>query len=101
MINPIKSDVDRESLEPEAVGGAGSDLSISLPRVLIKEISTTISLNNNEVAILGGLIDRRNILDDNSVPGLSKIPVLGYLFKDKTQTEEIRELVIILSVSLV
>jgi MSHA type pilus biogenesis protein MshL len=101
MINPIKSDVDRASLEPEAVGGAGSDLSISLPRVLIKEISTTISLNNNEVAILGGLIDRRNVLDDNSVPGLSKIPVLGYLFKDKTQTEETRELVIILSVSLV
>ena len=47
MINPIKSDVDRESLEPESIGGADSGLSISLPRVRIKEISTTISLNNN------------------------------------------------------
>lgn len=101
MINPIKSDVDRTSLEPESVGGAESGLSISLPRVLIKEISTTISLNNNEVAILGGLIDRRSVRDDNSVPGLSKIPVLGYLFKDEVETEETRELVIILSVSLV
>jgi len=101
MINPIKSDVDRASLEPESVGGADSGLSISLPRVLIKEISTTISLNNNEVAILGGLIDRRKVTDDNSVPGLSRIPVLGYLFKDDIETEETRELVIILSVSLV
>lgn len=101
MINPIKSDVDRTSLEPESVGGADSGLSISLPRVLIKEISTTISLDNNEVAILGGLIDRRNVTTDSGVPGLSKIPVLGYLFKDKVKTEETRELVIILSVRLV
>lgn len=101
MINPIKSDVDRASLEPESVGGAGSDLSISLPRVLIKEISTTISLNNNEVAILGGLIDRRKVVNDSRVPGLSRIPLLGYLFKDEIQTEEARELVIILSVTLV
>lgn len=101
MINPIKSDVDLESLVPESVGGTDSDLSISLPRVLIKEISTTISLRNHEVAILGGLIDRRKIVQDSGVPGLSKIPVLKYLFKNELHTEETRELVIILSVSLV
>jgi MSHA type pilus biogenesis protein MshL len=101
LINPIKSDVDRASLEPESVGGAGSGLSISLPRVLVKEISTTISLSNNEVAVLGGLFDRRKVSTDSGVPGLSKIPVLGYLFKNKVETEETRELVIILSVSLV
>ena len=101
LINPIKSDVDRESLELEAVGGADSGLSISLPRVLVKEISTTISLNNNEVAILGGLIDKRTVKQDKSVPGLSKIPVLGYLFKNVVETEENHELVIILSVSMV
>ena len=55
MINPIKSDVDQESLELQSVGGADSGLSISLPRVRIKEISTTISLGNSEVAILGVL----------------------------------------------
>ena len=101
MINPIKSDVDQESLELQSVGGADSGLSISLPRVRIKEISTTISLGNSEVAILGGLIDKRNVLQDSSVPGLSRLPILGYLFKNKVMTEENRELVIILSVTLV
>ncbi|MCP4746471.1 MAG: pilus (MSHA type) biogenesis protein MshL [Desulfobacteraceae bacterium] len=101
IINPIKSDVDRESLEPEDVGVAGSGLSISLPEVLIKEISTTICLNNNDVAVLGGLIDQRKVLQDDNVPGLSKIPILGYLFRNKVQVEEARELVIILSVSMV
>jgi MSHA type pilus biogenesis protein MshL len=101
IINPIKSDVDRESLELQTVGTTDSGMSISLPRVLVKEISTTISLNNNEVAILGGLIDKRKVIQDNSVPGLSKVPILGYLFKNQVETEETRELVIILSVSLV
>jgi MSHA type pilus biogenesis protein MshL len=98
MINPIKSDVDRESLEPETVGDGQS---ISLPEVRIKEISTTIDLNNGDVVILGGLIDKQTVTADSGVPFLSAIPVLGYLFKNELRREEIRELVIILSVNLV
>jgi len=98
LINPIKSDVDRESLVPEVVG---TGQSISLPEVSIKEISTTIALQSGDVVILGGLIDKRHVTDDKGVPLLSKIPILGYLFKGETESEEIRELVIILGVSLV
>lgn len=101
LIKSIKSDVSQESLEPESVGAQDSGLSISLPRVLIKEMSTTISLRNNEVAILGGLIDKRSVGDDSRVPVLSKIPLLGHLFRNELRTEQTRELVIILSVSLV
>lgn len=98
MINPIKSDVDRESLEPESVGDGQS---ISLPEVSIKEISTTIDLHNGDVVILGGLIDQQTVTDDSGVPFFSAIPVLGYLFKHELSRDEARELVIILSVKLV
>jgi len=100
LINPIKSDVDRASLEPESVG-TDADQSISLPRVSVKEISTTIALNSGDVVILGGLIDKRQVTDKKGVPFLSAIPILGYLFKSEAKTEEIRELVIIIGVSLV
>jgi MSHA type pilus biogenesis protein MshL len=98
MINPIKSDVDLESLEPEAVGDGQS---ISLPEVRIKEISTTIDLHSGDVVILGGLIDKQTVTDDTGVPFLSAIPVLGYLFKHEYNREESRELVIVLRVNLV
>ena len=101
LINPIQSEVDRESLVPEPIGGTDSDASISLPMVRIKEISTTISLRDKEVVILGGLIDKRYVKEDNSVPGLSSVPVLRHLFRNNAQVEENRELVIILSVSMV
>ncbi|OQY14509.1 MAG: pilus (MSHA type) biogenesis protein MshL [Desulfobacteraceae bacterium 4572_187] len=97
MINPIKSDVDRESLELISIGNQ----KITLPEVRIKEINTTIALNSGDVVILGGLIDKRLTTDNKGVPFLSAIPVLGYLFKNEFKSEESRELVIILSVSII
>jgi MSHA type pilus biogenesis protein MshL len=99
LINPIKSDVDRASLEPEEIANNSAD-SISLPEVSIKEISTTISLKNHDVVILGGLIDKRISTVEKSVPVISDIPVLGYLFKNDLKVEDTRELVIILTVSI-
>jgi MSHA type pilus biogenesis protein MshL len=99
LINPIKSDVDRASLEPEEIANNSAD-SISLPEVSIKEISTTISLKNHDVVILGGLIDKRISTVEKSVPVISAIPVLGYLFKNDLKVEDTRELVIILTVSI-
>jgi len=98
LINPIKSDVDRESLALENVGDGQS---ITLPKVSVKEISTTISLNSGDVVILGGLIDRKELKGTKGVPFLSSIPILGALFRNDSKTEETSELVIILSVSLV
>jgi MSHA type pilus biogenesis protein MshL len=93
LINPIKSDVDENSLQ--LVG------SISLPQINIKEISSTISLNNNETIILGGLIDKRKMNIKKTVPYLSSIPFLGSLFNNDYQNEEVRELVIILNVKVI
>lgn len=98
MINPIKSDVDQSSLEEESVG---EDLSIALPRVSVKEISSTIALNSGDIVVLGGLIDKDKITDNSGVPFLSGIPLLGYLFKDEDVRDDIRELVILLKVKVV
>jgi len=100
LINPIKSDVDPDSIEPVKVDDR-SGRSISLPRVGIKEISTTISLRNGDVVFLGGLIDRNKQRIDKGVPVLSAVPVVGYLFKNQGYRDETRELVIVLSVKVV
>ena len=97
LINPIKSDVDETSLEPEELG---SGESITLPEVRIKELSTTISLHNGDVIILGGLIDKRLQRLNMGVPFLSALPIFGYLFKDEQTIDQIRELVIVLNVKL-
>jgi MSHA type pilus biogenesis protein MshL len=100
LINPIISDVDPDSLSPKAVTASGTE-SISLPVVSIREISTTIGVNSGDVVVLGGLIDKRRQTSKEGVPFLSAIPGLGYLFKNEASRDETRELVIILSVSMV
>ena len=100
LINPILSNVDPDSIKPESVSASGTE-SISLPVVGIKEISTTIGINSGDVVILGGLIDKRRQDTKKGVPFLSGIPLLGYLFKHEAARDETRELVIILSVSMV
>ncbi len=98
MVNPIKSDVDGASLQLVEVG---KDQKVSLPEVRVKEISTTIMVNNKDVVILGGLIDKRKSNSTTGFPLLSSIPGIGYLFKSEFQTDQIRELVIILSVTVI
>ncbi|MBU2630325.1 MAG: hypothetical protein KKE61_17065, partial [Proteobacteria bacterium] len=99
LINPVKSDVDTESIDnPESVGGG---VTISLPKVGIKEISTTISINDGDIVVLGGLISSEDVKRDKDVPVLSKIPVLGYIFQNEYMSEERKELVIILNVRII
>jgi len=99
LINPVKSDVDTNSIEnPESIGNGES---ISLPKVGIKEINTTITMNNGDVVMLGGLISKEENKKDQGVPLLSNVPVLGYLFKNEYLKQERKELVIILSVNII
>jgi MSHA type pilus biogenesis protein MshL len=100
LINPINSSVDRDSLIPKNVGGS-SGSEISLPEIRIKEISTTIDLEDGDVVVLGGLIDDIQTKEDGGIPILSSIPIIGYLFKNELKNVESRELVIIISVKLV
>ncbi|MDY7036129.1 MAG: pilus (MSHA type) biogenesis protein MshL [Thermodesulfobacteriota bacterium] len=98
LINPIKSDVDPNSLVPERVGERDS---ISLPEVQLKEINTTIGTKSDDVIILGGLIDKRTIKDNQGVPYLSAIPLIGFLFKNESESDQTNELVIILKVNII
>lgn len=96
LINPVKSDVDTESIEnPESVGAG---VTISLPKVGIKEISTSIAVNDGDVIVLGGLISSENVKRDRDVPLISKVPIINMLFKNDFISEEQKELVIILNV---
>ncbi|MDH3762266.1 MAG: type II secretion system secretin GspD [Gammaproteobacteria bacterium] len=64
---------------------------------LNRNLSTTVSVNNGETIILGGLIRSNKAITKSGVPGLRDIPVLGFLF-GKTITSDVRtELVIMLS----
>jgi len=99
QIFPIKSQVDQNSLALQEIIPNGGK--ITLPKVEIKNVSTNVKVHNNDIVILGGLIDKYTSKDDQEVPGLGRIPLLGWLFKGKNNIEQVRELVIIMRIKII
>ena len=73
-------------------------LSISspVPEIRVREMESMLQLKNGEIAVMGGLMQDDNRKNDNAIPGLSRIPVLGNAFKMALREYEKTELVIFL-----
>ncbi len=97
QVNPIKSDVEEQSL---AAVRFGSDIAVALPEVNVKELSTVIGLQTEDTIVLGGLIDRVKTDTSRGIPILGSIPFLGQLVRNDYRLSDNKELVVILKVSI-
>ena len=67
-----------------------------IPETRSREMESVLKIENNQIAVMGGLMqDEINNLTD-AIPGLSDIPVAGNLFKQRNDTTTKTELVIFL-----
>lgn len=67
-----------------------------IPQVSTREMDSMLKIENNQIAVLGGLMqDEINNLSD-SIPILGDVPVAGNLFKNRNDTKTKTELVIFL-----
>jgi general secretion pathway protein D len=64
-------------------------------------IETTVMADNGEIIVLGGLIERDDQLLDDSVPGLSRIPVAGRLFRNESRSQVRRNLMVFIRPTIV
>jgi general secretion pathway protein D len=67
-----------------------------IPNVATRYIKTTVSAPNGATIVLGGLITDNNRRGTSGIPLLSKIPVIGALFRSTTKTKDRQELVILM-----
>lgn len=73
----------------------------SPPSLTTKEVTTELLINDGDTIVIGGIIKTNKRELERGFPILSKIPVLGYLFKSKTSSDEKEELLIFLTPSIV
>jgi type IV pilus assembly protein PilQ len=65
------------------------------------KLETKIILKNSGTAVIGGVYTENEIEGDSSVPFVSKIPVLGWLFKNKNTENTRAELLIFINATIV
>ncbi len=64
------------------------NLSYIVPKTSKREIDTTITVENGKTVVLGGLISKKTVKTMEGVPVLSHIPVLGNLFKYRSDNKD-------------
>lgn len=67
-----------------------------VPQIQTREMESVMRVNNGDVAVLGGLMQDTVANNDDAVPGISKIPILGNIFTHRNDTTDKTELVIFL-----
>ena len=98
-IHPTVVDVTEE-VKNISISGS-TTLSVPLAVSSIRESDTVIRAKNGQVVILGGLMKNKTTDDENAVPVLGDIPLIGSLFRHTKQTTVKSELVILLKPTVV
>lgn len=67
---------------------AVGSISYVVPVLSQRQINTTVTLQDGQTIVIGGLISKKLVNTIKSVPFFSSIPGIGELFKDKSKTVE-------------
>jgi type IV pilus assembly protein PilQ len=94
--NKISMVINVEKSEPDF-----SNEVDGIPTISKREASAEIVVNNGDTIVLGGIISKNEAISESAVPFLSKIPILGWLFKNKSTSKTEDELLIFITPTMV
>ena len=66
-----------------------------------KEATTELLVSDGETVVIGGIRKSRRDESESGVPGLMKVPMLGWLFKSQQKREQLQELLIFITPRIV
>ena len=72
-----------------------------IPSFVTRRVSTATRLRNGQTLVIGGLLQRTRNELVSGVPYLQDIPAVGYLFRHTTYTDEVKELLVVVTPHLV
>ncbi len=99
QLNVIPYIFPNNDIRLEIIKSSVSDLLESLtsaPKLIEHSISSTVRVKNGGTLIIAGLLQKKKIKHISSVPGLSKIPLIGKTFSNSEDTEIEMEVIIII-----
>jgi general secretion pathway protein D/MSHA biogenesis protein MshL len=102
-LTPITTDLqdldENGSIKMTPIGDG--TISLGLPKVRIRQMSTMVQVEDGEMLVIGGLIDSSEAKNGSFAPGFGSLPVVKYLFGVEEKTLLKRELVILLTPKII
>ncbi|MGO8926170.1 MAG: type II secretion system protein GspD [Limisphaerales bacterium] len=88
--------------QPSVTAGvSNSSFTISLPQYRTEELSTRVVVKSGDTVVMGGVLEREKMTYVESVPVLGDIPILGALFRRRTESDTPRYLLIFVTATIV
>jgi type IV pilus assembly protein PilQ len=73
----------------------------SMFSIISRKADTEVLIGNGETAVIGGLTIERNSKGESRTPGFGNIPILGWLFRSKSETTSRDQMMIFLTPRIV
>ncbi|MBU1169935.1 MAG: type IV pilus secretin PilQ [Proteobacteria bacterium] len=67
------------------------------PTITTKKVESELLINDGDTIVIGGIIKSNKNVTEEGFPFISKLPVIGWLFKSKIRSEDKQELLVFLS----
>ncbi len=93
-LNPTLSSVSGTS-------AAQPGTNTQIPIISTRSTTANITVRSGQAAVIGGILQDAATFNENGVPGLSRIPVVGYLFKTRSRLNQRTNLIVIVSPTIV
>jgi type IV pilus assembly protein PilQ len=68
-----------------------------IPPIDTQRATTQVQVNDGATTIIGGIFVSREQTSNERTPGLHRLPLIGWLFKRDSTTDESRELLIFIT----
>jgi type IV pilus assembly protein PilQ len=93
QITPEDSVTMKVAVTQDSVGNIYS----GVPSINTKKVDTQVLVENGGTVVIGGVYTQDESDSTSAVPGLSDIPVMGWLFKQNTQVKSKKELLVFIT----
>jgi hypothetical protein len=93
-LNPALSTITGQS--PAEAG-----TTTTIPIISTRSTTANVTVRSGQAAVIGGILQDNSTYNDNGIPGISRIPVLGYLFKSKIGNASRTNLIVIVSPTII
>jgi len=77
-----------------------SSFDINLPQYRTQELSTRVTVNSGDTVVMGGVLERQRSTIVESVPVLGTLPIIGPLFRRRTEVDTPRYLLIFVTATI-
>jgi len=85
----------------DEAGRPVSTFDIKLPEYRTQEISTRVSVRSGETVVMGGVLSREQTTFVESVPILGSLPIIGAAFRNRTEVDRPRYLLIFVTATII